>query len=144
MKKNKATFFKFNAFIFAFFILTIPYICSPKEPAVQSMQVSFFSGLSKQALATSEPNQDVDYCFDMLKQFSALQKKRRLTLEEMMMTLQVMLFLFNLTTDDHSRRIEIVLNGKDKITVPYSAQIFAMLNQQQAEHNNQEPEDDLV
>lgn len=126
---------KKNMLICTLLITAIPYFCSSKEAPMQSMQVSFFSVHNKQAQATnqSEPI-DVEYCIDMLKQFADLQKKRRLTLEEMMMTLQVMMFLFSNTNDDHSKRIEILLNGKDKITVPYSAQIFAMLNQQNVEN----------
>lgn len=132
---------KKNILAFTLLMIAIPYFCSAKEPVIQSMQVSFFSVHNKQAQVATQSEPDVDYCVDMLKQFADLQKKRRLTLEEMMMAMQVMLFLFNNTNDDHSRRIEILLNGKDKIVVPYSAQIFAMLNQQNTEVN---PDDDIA
>jgi len=118
-------------------MIATPYFCFPKDPAVKSLQVSFFTVHNNQTQTTSQSEQDIDYCADVLKQLADIQKKRRLTLEEMMMSLQVMLFLFNNTNEDHSKRIEIVLNGKDKITVPYSAQIFALLNQQGSQENNQ-------
>lgn len=126
---------KKNILISFLFLTVTPYFCFSKNQTVQSMQVSFFSAPNKKAQASAQSEPDVDYWIDILQQFAELQKKRRLTLEEIMVVLQVMFFLFNNADEDHSKRIEILLNGKDKITVPYSSQIFASLNQQNTENN---------
>lgn len=130
-----------NIIAFGLFLASAPFAVS-KEPSLQSMQVSFFSNALKNSSLASEDSSEVEYCVDVLKKISETQKKRRLTIEEMMMAIQVMFFLFEGSGVDHSRWIEILVNGKHKINVPYSSQVFGFLHQQGSDSDDDDDEDD--
>jgi hypothetical protein len=100
-----------------------------KDNSSPSIQISFFSTHGKPA-TNSDFEHDYQYCMELLKNLSDIQKKRKLTLEEIIMALQIVVVLYNSNNNEHTKKIEILLYGKDKLILPYSSQIFELLTQQ--------------
>jgi len=114
------------------FLISAPYAYCAKDTTAQTLQITFHASHSKPATPNSESEQDFQYCMNILKKLSDIQKKRRLTIEETLTALQVVFFLFS-NNDDDSKRIEIITNSKDLLVLPYSSQLLGMLSQQTTE-----------
>jgi len=114
------------------FFISTPYVYCVKDTTTQTLQITFHSSHSKQTTISAESEQDFQYCLSILKKFSDIQKKRKLTVEEILTALQVVFFLFSNNEDD-SKRIEILMNSRDLLVLPYSSQLLGMLNQQISE-----------
>ena len=111
---------------------------SNKESQTPTIQIKFSSTKIKQSSSNSS-NEDMQSCLELLSNYAMLQEQRALTFEEMMIIMQILMFLFLQDTDDYSKKIDIALKNGKKITLPYSAQLFASVCQQ---GNQQESEED--
>lgn len=127
MKKNIALYLSL--------LFATPYAYCSKDTTPQTLQISFHASHHKQSAANAEFEQDYQYCINILKKLSDTQRKRKLTVEETLTALQVIFFLFNNNEDD-SKRIEILMNSRDSLVLPYSSQLLGMLNQQISESDN--------
>jgi|GEM_PF-1351970 len=113
-------------------LIATPYAHCAKDTTAQTLQITFHASHGKQTAMSAESEQDFQYCVNILRKLSDVQKKRKLTVEEMLTALQVVFFLFGNNEDD-AKRIEILLNSRDLLVLPYSSQLLGMLNQQISE-----------
>lgn len=128
----------FNLLLLAYVTIFLSsYDVAAKNPPVKTVKASFILH-NKGTTENTEFSEEFDYCAETLSFYSEIQKKRKLTLEEMMLVLKIILFLFNTQLDQQTKFIEIMLNDQYKIIVPYSSQIFAALTQQLKEESAQE------
>ena len=101
---------------------------------MKSFKMSYISNM-KNVKIDPEIEAEFNDCFNSLKQFSDIQKHRKLTFEEMMFVLRIAVYLFGSPMDNQSMHIELYVNDSYKITVPYSSKIFELIAQQNKEES---------
>ena len=136
---NKSNFMKKSIALFLF-LLTTQFALFPnsKESSTPSIQIKFNSTKIKQHGASSSTSQDIQSCLELLANYAQAQEQRELTFEEMMMVMQILMFLFLQDSDDYSKKIDVVLKNGKKLALPYSSHLFASLCQQTSQQNQQD------
>ena len=108
----------------------VPFFNFNKEEKSQSLQIKFISTQTSKTISDQAFNEDSQTCMNLLQNYAHVQKQRKLTFEEMLTAMQILMFLFLQNSDDYSKKIEVILDNGDKLTLPYSTQLFASLCQQ--------------
>lgn len=102
------------------------------------VKITFSSTRTNSHISDINLKEEIGQCKKLLNHYSTVQKTRKLTFEEMRVVMQVIMYLFFQESIDYSNRVDITLENGNSITLPYSAQMFAALCQQ----NNDEKDTD--
>jgi hypothetical protein len=94
------------------------------------VKITFSSIRTNNQITDINLKEEIGQCKKLLNHYSTVQKARKLTFEEMRLVMQVIMFLFFQESIDYSNRVDITLENGNTITLPYSAQMFAALCQQ--------------
>lgn len=111
------------------------------KPTNQSIQVNFSSlHRSLSGIEFDAAEDDFQYCMNALTSFADIQKKRKLTVEETLNALKIIIFIFQQYEDD-AKKIDIKLNNTTTLALPYSSTLFLellyqMQNMEQSDSNN--------
>jgi len=95
--------------------------------SLSSLKMTFSISKNSQVWGSDIVEKDVQDCINYLKQLSDIQKKRKLTLEEITLGLHATIFILSSEYEYHSGQINVVLNEKDKITFPFSSEVLMNL-----------------
>ncbi len=119
-------------------------VCEPlysNRNSGKSIRISFAAteATGRKTDATSE---EFNYCLEMLKNFSALSKKRTLTTEEIIMALQLVNYLFATANDDFSKKIVVTIHGKHTLELPFSEKLFALMQQLNSQDDAYQEQED--
>lgn len=112
------------AFFYSNFALSNIDLLIPK-----SIQLSFVS--QQNNINPDEITPETLYCIEVLQNIAHIQEKRSLTLEEIIMTMKVLVYLH--THDSPYQQDTIVLMGDKTICLPFSSQLFAEILLQNVE-----------
>lgn len=137
MKKKLALFCFFSA------IFSIAFLNS-KEPSTPTVQIKFSSTKIANSIPDVNEQEQIEYFLVLLKNYSRLQEQRKLTLEEMIFIVQILIFLFVQDSDNYSKKIEVAIKGGQKIVLPYSSELLTGLAQLQNQIDQNDDQNNIA
>jgi hypothetical protein len=103
-----------------------------KPDAVSTdIAVKFISKKTDQVVTDPSYVENAKSCIEILQDFAQQQENRELTVEEIMIALKIIIFLFLQETNDYSKSIVIQLKNGKKIELPYSQELFEQMFKEQ-------------
>ena len=126
---------------FIFFIISLMFTMhidskDQKQITKPSISLAFIANKTK----NQQPviNQEtIEYCIETLQACATIQENRALTLEEISLALQALMFLYLAPTNGYSKHIEVSIHNK-KLTLPYSEEFISELMGAKNSANSQE------
>ncbi|MBI2344828.1 hypothetical protein HYV10_02015 [Candidatus Dependentiae bacterium] len=115
---------KFYLSIFLLLTATTSFI---KAESYNTIKMSLILNKSKDTWAISELNQNLAEYIESLKKLSEIQKKRKLTIEELNYAYYAFIYIFTTLHEDYSGKIAISINDKDTLSLPFSTEILINL-----------------
>lgn len=107
------------------------------EEKSNTIQIKITSTQSSKVISDQDFHKDSQACMELLQNYAKVQKQRKLTFEEMLTIMQVVMFLFLQNSNDYSKKIELILNDGEKLALPYSVQLFAALFEQTSDEDEE-------
>ena len=112
------------------FLILAMFLCgsvlSAKDSSYNKIQLNFVSQ-QKTNVQDFVTEKTFQQCFKLLKDLAAIQKQRKLTLEEMVTAVHALMFLYLSENDAYSKQLEVLLLGNTKLVLPYSQELLIAL-----------------
>ncbi len=126
-------------------MITASSFCFLNSKDPNLLQVTFAIKNNQTSQANAQLDQNLKYIFEIFKSLADTQKKRNLTIEEMIMIIQFTSFLYTDLQNNYSQHIEIKFDG-NVIKLPFSQELLLALSKQsiQNDQDDQDPQENVA
>lgn len=98
-----------------------------KPESCNSVKMSLVLNKNKEQWGTDILNKDLNEYINALKKLAEIQKKRKLTIEELNFAYCAFIYIFTALHEDYAGKIVISVNDKDTLNLPFSVDILINL-----------------
>jgi hypothetical protein len=120
-------------YLFLVSMMTFSSFFAANNTSLSSIKMTFAIAKNAQTWGSDIVEKDVQDCINYLKQLADVQKKRKLTLEEITLALHAAIYILSAEYEYHSGQITIAINEKEKLTLPFSSETLLNLLAQSAQ-----------